>query len=92
MTKNENYYKFQFQNNEGKYIDCELIISFYIKKYNKHFLLFTDYSKNKDGYLNVYPYYEEKNTNTLIPVTNNQELKTVYTIYETAKKEIKEQE
>ena len=77
-------YKFKFQIND-KIIDCELILSFYNKENNKNYLLFTDYSKDKDGYLNTYPYYEDVSSNELIPVTNLEELKMVNSIYEKVK-------
>lgn len=87
MTKDN--FKFQFQNEKNEAIDCELILSFYIKKLDKNFFIFTDYTKDSEDYLNVYPYYQEKDTLSLIPVSDKKELKIVNTVYETVKSEVR---
>lgn len=85
-----NNFTFQFENEHNEKIDCELIFSFYVKDIDKNFLLFTDYTKNQEGYLNVYPYYENKSDSSLLPVTDKDELNLVNSIYETAKKSLGE--
>lgn len=90
MEKKINYFTFQFQNEKNEKINCELIFSFYVKDIDKNFLLFTDYTKNHEGYLNVYPYYEDKIDSSLLPVTDKGELSLVNSVYETIKKSVKE--
>ena len=35
-------FKFIFENEKGKKIECEMILSFYVKDKDKNYMLFTD--------------------------------------------------
>ena len=84
----DNKYGFKFQTNDDKIIDCELILSFYSNKKNRHYLLFTDNTTDEKGSLNVYPYYEETSNSEVSPVVDEEELKIVNFVYDKIKLEL----
>ncbi len=42
------------KNEDGKDIECEILLDFILRKNNKHYLVYTDNTTNSDGSVNVY--------------------------------------
>ena len=82
MDKNdEDNYKFTFETEDGKEIECEVLFSFYLKKQDKQYWIITDNTFNDDGNLNIYVYYNSSVNQELIAVTDKEELDSINKIY-----------
>lgn len=88
MSK-ENY-KFIFENVNGKKIECEMILSFYVKDRDKNYMLFTDNKYDEDNNLKVYPYYNTSSNEEMIPVTDKDEFDMVDRVYQSVVKKVTE--
>ena len=73
--------KFTFLSEDGKEIECELVLSFYIKNKDKNYMLFTDHTYDEDKNLKIYVYYNTSKDETLIPVTDDKEFEIIENIY-----------
>ena len=83
-------YKFIFENEEGKKIMCEMILSFYVKDKDKNYMLFTDNTYDEDHNLKVYPYYNTSEDEEMIPVTDKDEFNMINRVYESVVKKVNE--
>jgi len=83
---NKNLFTIETEN--GEKINCELVLSFYLKDKDKNYMLFTDHTYDEDNNLNVYVYYNTSTNEELIPVTDEEEFNTINKIYEQAIKEV----
>ena len=81
-------YKFIFENEQGKKINCETILSFYVKDRGKNYLLFTDNTYDEDNNLKVYPYYSRTGSDELIPVTDEDEFNMIDRVYKSVVKKV----
>lgn len=77
----EDNYKFTFETEDGKEIECEVLFSFYLKKQDKQYWIITDNTLNDDGNLNIYVYYNSSINQELIAVTDKEELDSINKIY-----------
>ena len=75
-------YQFVFESEDGKNIDCEVLLSFSMPKKGKNYVLFTDNTYDEDNNLNVYVYYSKINEEELLPVTNEKELEMINKLYD----------
>ena len=62
---NKNLFTIETEN--GEKINCELVLSFYLKDKDKNYMLFTDHTYDEDNNLNVYVYYNTSTNEELIP-------------------------
>ena len=73
--------KYYFMDESGEQKEMEAIFSFYSKKADKNYVFVTDDTYDEVGELNVYAYYKAPDQ-TLLPVTDADELDTVNKIVE----------
>ncbi len=81
-------YKFIFENENGKKINCEMILSFYVKDKDKNYMLFTDNTYDEDHNLKVYPYYNTSSNEEMVPVTDEKEFNMINNVYESVVKKV----
>ena len=77
----EDNYKFTFETEDGKKIECEVLFSFYLKKQDKQYWIITDNTFDDDRNLNIYVYYNSGDNQDLIAVTDKEELDSINNIY-----------
>ena len=77
----EDNYKFTFETEDGKEIECEVLFSFYLKKQDKQYWIITDNTFDDDRNLNIYVYYNSGDNQDLIAVTDKEELDSINNIY-----------
>ena len=77
----EDNYKFTFETEDGKEIECEVLFSFYLKKQDRQYWIITDNTINDAGNLNIYVYYSLSVNQELIAVTDEEELDSINKIY-----------
>lgn len=85
-------FKFTFKNEEGKEIECEMILSFYVREKDKNYMLFTDNTYDEENNLNVYAYYNTSNDETMIPITETNEFNMINHMYQNVVKKVQEDE
>ena len=83
-------FKFIFENENGKKINCEMILSFYVKDRDKNYILFTDNTYDEDNNLKVYPYYNTSDNEEMIPVTDKEEFDMIDRVYQSVVKKVNE--
>ena len=83
-------YKFIFENENGKKINCEMILSFYVKDKDKNYMLFTDNTYDENHNLQVYPYYNTSENEEMIPVIDQTEFDMIYKVYQSVVKKVNE--
>ena len=81
----ENYNKFNITLEDGTEQEVEIVLSFYLKKTNRNYLLFTDNTKNENDNYVTYAYYVTEDDDELLPVTDEDELNLVNKILEVSK-------
>ena len=81
-------YKFIFASDNGKKIECEMVLSFYVKDRGKNYMLFTDNTYDEDNNLKIYPYYTVTGSDEMIPVTDNDEFNMINNVYESVVKKV----
>ena len=85
-------YKFIFASDKGKKIECEMILSFYVKDRGKNYMLFTDNTYDEDNNLKIYAYYTYTGNDEMIPVTNEEEFNMIDNVYKSVVKKVTESE
>jgi len=83
-------FKFIFENEEGKKINCEMILSFYLRDKDRNYMLFTDNTYDEDHNLKVYPYYNTSKNEEMIPVTEPSEFDMIDKVYQSVVKKVSE--
>jgi uncharacterized protein YrzB (UPF0473 family) len=81
-------FKFIFENEEGKKINCEMILSFYLRDKDRNYMLFTDNTYDEDHNLKVYPYYNTSKNEEMIPVTEPSEFDMIDKVYQSVVKKV----
>ncbi len=81
-------YKFIFENENGKKINCEMILSFYLRDKDRNYMLFTDNTYDEDHNLKVYPYYNTSKNEEMIPVTEPSEFDMIDKVYQSVVKKV----
>lgn len=68
--------KIKVVNEKGEEKEYSMLVTFDIESKNKSYVLFTDYSKTEDGYLNLYckSYDKTGESNALGNITDQEEL------------------
>ena len=84
---NENdIHKFTFITENDERIECEILLSFYLKDTDRSYIYFTDNTRNENGKLNVYVYYVEitDNGEEFVQVTDPSEYEMLEKVYKNA--------
>ncbi len=79
-------HKFTFITENDERIECEILLSFYLKDTDRSYIYFTDNTRNENGKLNVYVYYVELTDNgeNFVQVTNPAEYEMLEKVYNNA--------
>lgn len=77
--------KFIFEKENGEKVECETVLSFFVKDANRNYILFTDNTYDEDNNLKIYAYYNTPEDETLIPVEDEKEFEFVNKIFEQCK-------
>lgn len=85
---NENF--FDFINENGETIKCEILFTFDSNETNKSYRVFTDNTEDEDGNTRVFAMYEPKEGDTKMQlVTDEKELKTVENVLKSIQETLK---
>lgn len=74
---NEETMTFKIPNEKGIETEYTILFSFISSKTNKHYLVYTDNSLTEDGSLNVLTSILNEETETITPVTSDEEMQLV---------------
>ena len=90
MDKEE---KFRVLTDDGKEIECDILLTFDLEETNKHQVVYTDNTVDKDGNTNVYASCYEKvegkdNVNKLTAIETEKEWKIIDIILKKAEEQI----
>ncbi len=79
-------HKFTFITEDDRRVECEILLSFYLKDTDRSYIYFTDNTRNANGKLNVYIYYVEINDDgeEFVQVTDENEFAMLDKIYRNA--------
>jgi len=79
-------HKFTFFKENGERVECEILLSFYMKETDRSYIYFTDNTRNGNGKLNVYIYYVQMTDDgeEFVQVTNENEFELLQRIYNEA--------
>ena len=89
---NENdIHKFTFVTQNDEKIECEILLSFYLKDTDRSYIYFTDNTRNENGKLNVYIYYVQMTDEgeDFVQVTDDNEFRLLEKIYNDAVEGVK---
>lgn len=86
VNKEDNLYKYTFQDENNIESELEILLSFKSKKYQKTFFVMTDNMLGENNKLNTYAFYitnkENKNSDDVFnPVTDNDELEYINEVF-----------
>lgn len=86
VNKEDNLYKYTFQDENNIESELEILLSFKSKKYQKTFVVMTDNMLGENNKLNTYAFYitnkENKNSDDVFnPVTDNDELEYINEVF-----------
>lgn len=86
VNKENNLYKYTFQDENNVESELEILLSFKSKKYQKTFFVMTDNVLGENNKLNTYAFYitnkENKNSDDVfLPVTDNDELEYINEVF-----------
>lgn len=79
----EDQHKFTFINENDERIECEVLLSFYLKEADRSYIYFTDNTRNENGKLNVYIYYVHltEDGEEIVQVTEENEYALLEKVY-----------
>lgn len=75
---------------EGKEVECEILISFHSSETNKIYIIYTDNTTNKDGNVAVYAstYNPKSDKPKLMPIKTEREWKVIETLIEISQEKV----
>ena len=83
--------KFMVLNEHGQQVECEPLFTFESEETKKHYVVYTDNSKDEAGNVRVFAsiYQMNENGGELLPIKTDKEWKVIETILETIQEENK---
>lgn len=90
-SQERDMYKFIFTTSEGKDIEYEIILTFKNKVNNKIYYIVTDNTRSRDNELNItafYVNYDNNEDDIFYPVTDDNELKMVFDVFNKVKNDL----